>query len=1024
MLPVQLKFPTQSRRAGRPSRARLRVEGLEDRATPAILNVTPTATPTPADNDYTRIQAAVNSAADGDTIMLAGTFNFTEANAAASWARGSDGTAGTFDDFSVYVPDGLTGVTFTATALGAASIQGPGDLPQLDLESFLYFDGDNYQDWTVSNLDIRDFDMGLGFFAGVAGAFDNLTVTGNRIRLAADRNGVVSPNDALQNIGVHYSYGLNQSLTNNEIQIPGNGTTHSSATEGDLFANPERFASSVGFESTTGGGVEYDGLTVSGNIVRVLDAQSAFPERVTGYWENGHTENSDITFANNQFVNTVAGNDPLLNRQQAFWVTSHSSAGTTVAYTGNTVEGAALGFRFLSESDFTGQDAIRFIDNTLTGVRDGFLVQSNGSAYLSGNTVTGVGADAGGTGVLVRGGSRVDADDAVGTNTLTGFASGFLVQGQAAIAGATVTGNGVGIRANSGTVSVQTTDLRNNTTAGLLVQDGAIVDAGQVDTPTYDPVDFTNLGISSGQNNFAAGYSAAGAQAIVNANTGANYNTPGPDGLPRDLTAQGNFFFSTAASFIETVVLHDADDPTRGFVDYASAVTQSDLVVTADFVTNPAFVGQQLTLLVRVTNFGPSEADDVTASVPVPAGTTFVSAATSHGTTTVFLGSVIADIGTLQQGETAVVRIVVQPTAAGTASTTATVTSSAVEPVDGTANNTDAASVPVLANQGGVVRLVRGSTGRLALTGDASANAVQIVANGATANSFRVLGLGGTQVRFGSTTGTSVVVNGVIGGISANLGAATDTLIVDGSGTNAPLAVRGLISMASGAAANTGDDVFYALHLTGTTGGVTFTGGPGHNRAEVSESTFATSLNWRGGPGNDTLTVTDVGLIGNGRTTGNFTAVAGGGNDTLTATDLSVGRAFSWNGGLGTDTVTLTDASVVGNFNLPGVVGLDGPDVTTLATLFVGGTFTWAGGAGNDNLAVTDATFSKAFAARAGIGDDSVSVARSRFLAAATFDGWSGVDQLDAGTNSTPVGSSRGNEFAVAPRVLRFETVL
>ena len=55
-------------------------------------------------------------------------------------------------------------------------------------------------------------------------------------------------------------------------------------------------------------------------------------------------------------------------------------------YTDNTVQGASLGFRYLSRTDFSppGQQAIQFIDNTLTGIRDGFLVQSNGSAHLSG----------------------------------------------------------------------------------------------------------------------------------------------------------------------------------------------------------------------------------------------------------------------------------------------------------------------------------------------------------------------------------------------------------------------------------------------------------------------------------------------------------------------------------------------------------------------------------------------------------------------------------------------------------------
>src|SRR4029450_8095911 len=99
--------------------------------------------------------------------------------------------------------------------------------------------------------------------------------------------------------------------------------------------------------------------------------------------------------------------------------------------------------------------------------------------------------------------------------------------------------------------------------------------------------------------------------------------------------------------FIESVILHDIDDPARGYVDYASAVTQSDLEVTIESTTSPAFAGQELTLLVRVINFGPSEANNVSVSVPVPAGSTFVSVATSHGTAAQAGRTVTATLGTL-----------------------------------------------------------------------------------------------------------------------------------------------------------------------------------------------------------------------------------------------------------------------------------------------------------------------------------------------------------------------------------------
>jgi hypothetical protein len=89
-----------------------------------VVTITPAAAPAPADNDYTRINNAVLNSFPGQTIKLVGTFNWAEANAAASWAKGSNGVAGDIDDFSIYPPAGLNGVTFTADNLGDATIQG------------------------------------------------------------------------------------------------------------------------------------------------------------------------------------------------------------------------------------------------------------------------------------------------------------------------------------------------------------------------------------------------------------------------------------------------------------------------------------------------------------------------------------------------------------------------------------------------------------------------------------------------------------------------------------------------------------------------------------------------------------------------------------------------------------------------------------------------------------------------------------------------------------------------------------
>ena len=73
---------------------------LPGNANLTAVTVTPAGSPTPSDNDYTRIKDAIEAATSGDTIMLSGTFDWTEANAAASWALGNDGAVSAADDFS------------------------------------------------------------------------------------------------------------------------------------------------------------------------------------------------------------------------------------------------------------------------------------------------------------------------------------------------------------------------------------------------------------------------------------------------------------------------------------------------------------------------------------------------------------------------------------------------------------------------------------------------------------------------------------------------------------------------------------------------------------------------------------------------------------------------------------------------------------------------------------------------------------------------------------------------------------
>jgi uncharacterized repeat protein (TIGR01451 family) len=412
----------------------------------SIVNVSSGPDTDAANNDYRRIQNALNAAANGDTIILSGTFNFTAPFAAAAWAAGNDGIAGNSDDYEVSAPRGINNVTLTANSLGSATIQGPGDLPALDLESFLVFDaslapGGANQGWTISNLRILDFDLGIGMFAVGASDYNNTTITNNFIRIATDLNATVAPSDTLQNIGLHFSFGTNQSILGNSFQIPGDG-----------ISNGANFSSTVVMQSNTSGGAIYNGLTIANNVTHVLNAQSANPQVILGIWDNCHAHTSNINITTNSFLNDAVGNSPSLNIQRAFRVTSHSSATTTVNYTTNTMVGANIGFQWITGSNFTGNLPVRLSANTVTNCDTGVLIQSNGVAHLDTDVITGSGA---GGGVHVVTGLL----SAAGANT-NGIFRTFVTGGS---------GDGVLIDATAGAITDPMTqnDFSNNTGFGM-----------------------------------------------------------------------------------------------------------------------------------------------------------------------------------------------------------------------------------------------------------------------------------------------------------------------------------------------------------------------------------------------------------------------------------------------------------------------------------------------------------------------------------------------------------------------------
>ena len=120
--------------------------------------------------------------------------------------------------------------------------------------------------------------------------------------------------------------------------------------------------------------------------------------------------------------------------------------------------------------------------------------------------------------------------------------------------------------------------------------------------------------------------------------------------------------------------------------------------------TGPSSVvaGTEATYSMTVTNNGPTEADNVALSDPLPTGTTFVSATSSDGSCTGG-GTVACLMGTLADGATATIAVVVDVPPSfppGPLTNTASVSSSTPDPnpandtATTTAEVTDSADVP------------------------------------------------------------------------------------------------------------------------------------------------------------------------------------------------------------------------------------------------------------------------------------------------------------------------------------------
>jgi uncharacterized repeat protein (TIGR01451 family) len=118
-----------------------------------------------------------------------------------------------------------------------------------------------------------------------------------------------------------------------------------------------------------------------------------------------------------------------------------------------------------------------------------------------------------------------------------------------------------------------------------------------------------------------------------------------------------------------------------------------DISVIKTDAPDPVTVGNNLTYTITVTNNGPKTGTGVTLNDTLPSSVTYVSATSTKGTPTKSGNTVTCSIGTLTNGSSATVTIIVKPTTAGTITNTASATCNETD--TNSSNNTATATTTI-----------------------------------------------------------------------------------------------------------------------------------------------------------------------------------------------------------------------------------------------------------------------------------------------------------------------------------------
>jgi len=187
-----------------------------------------------------------------------------------------------------------------------------------------------------------------------------------------------------------------------------------------------------------------------------------------------------------------------------------------------------------------------------------------------------------------------------------------------------------------------------------------------------------------------------GSTTVMTDNTdNASFNVILPTGA-----AVGSVVSSTATdiTLVNAIPVNDTSEFSQDV-----PVTQAplaDMAVGIAAAPEPVAVGTNLTYTVTATNNGPNDATGVTLTDTLPAGVTYVMASVSQGSFIHSGNTVTANFGGVANGTAPTLTIVIQPTAAGTLTDSATVSANEIDPNSSNNSTTHNTQAQVLVDLG------------------------------------------------------------------------------------------------------------------------------------------------------------------------------------------------------------------------------------------------------------------------------------------------------------------------------------